>query len=351
MYFSGSDYAAESPSVPTGGLMSNYSSFGPTYNLKLKPQLSAPGGSIMATWPLGVNSGYAVISGTSMATPFMAGAYALIKSQKPGWSVGEIYALMQNSAGEQLPWNWDSKILSTTVHQGAGSLDVMQALNWESLVTPSQLSLGFANTTVTTNFTILNRSTRSKTYTFSHKPAGAMAYPDLASWQHSMHYPWYATVAFESESVLIKGGQSATVKAFVTPPPQDGSWKANQWPIYSGFLVAYNNYETYTVPYVGMYCFSKTIIYVKYWKSTVVKPILTRMYLRLAFLESICISRMLLCIARVLGATIRFSSVWYSTYKLAVLPLLLLVPYYVVDYTSSQKCLEFIPSSCCHCPM
>lgn len=136
--------------------------------------------------------------------------------------------------------------------KGAGSLDIMQALQWESLVTPPQLNLGFSNTTVTTNFTITNRSTRSKTYTFTHKPAGAMSYPSLAAWQHFQQYPWYANATFETESIVIKGGESANVKAFVTPPPP-GPWRADLWPVYTGFLIAHNNYETYTIPYVGMY--------------------------------------------------------------------------------------------------
>lgn len=60
--------------------------------------------------------------------------------------------------------------------KGASSLDVMQALHWESLVTPSQPNLGFSNTTVETIFIIFNRPDRSRPYKFSHKGAGAMEY-------------------------------------------------------------------------------------------------------------------------------------------------------------------------------
>jgi subtilisin family serine protease len=108
-----STYAAKSPSTLTGGFMSNYSSFGPVFDLTLKPQLSAPGGQILATWPLSSNGGYAVISGTSMSTPFMAGCYALIKSQNLDLGIKEVYALMMNSAGSQMPWFYDNSILST----------------------------------------------------------------------------------------------------------------------------------------------------------------------------------------------------------------------------------------------
>lgn len=70
LFFNGttaSGYLAQSPVQVTGGFMSNYSSFGPSTELNLKPQLSAPGGNILSTWPLSVG-GYAITSGTSMST-------------------------------------------------------------------------------------------------------------------------------------------------------------------------------------------------------------------------------------------------------------------------------------------
>ena len=65
----GEEYAA-------GPFMSEFSSWGPTHDLKLKPEITAHGGEITSTVP----GGYGEQSGTSMASPNMAGFMALVRS-------------------------------------------------------------------------------------------------------------------------------------------------------------------------------------------------------------------------------------------------------------------------------
>lgn len=57
------------------GKMSDFSSWGVTPDLKLKPEITAPGGNIYSTLPGGL---YGSMSGTSMASPHMAGAAAIM---------------------------------------------------------------------------------------------------------------------------------------------------------------------------------------------------------------------------------------------------------------------------------
>ena len=83
--------------APPSGF-SNWDYDGPTfsgYSTLLNYELNAPGTEIMSTIPGG---GYAILTGTSMATPLIAGGLALYKEQKPEDSQELIFGNLINTA-------------------------------------------------------------------------------------------------------------------------------------------------------------------------------------------------------------------------------------------------------------
>lgn len=110
---------AQQPGV-TAPLMANFSSRGPNFGSEdlLKPDIAAPGQDVIAAWPDSTltqaqrdavaNNTYIPraaalsISGTSMATPHIAGVAALLKQLHPDWSPAAIKSAIQTSAGRVL---------------------------------------------------------------------------------------------------------------------------------------------------------------------------------------------------------------------------------------------------------
>ncbi len=75
--------------------MASFSSRGPSGAGLLKPELSAPGVNIVSCGTGASN--YATMSGTSMATPHVAGAVCLLRANNPAITFDEIYEVLRMS--------------------------------------------------------------------------------------------------------------------------------------------------------------------------------------------------------------------------------------------------------------
>src|SRR5690606_33530644 len=103
------------------------SSRGPVaYGGVLKPDLTAPGTGILAA--AGSGNGVVLLSGTSMATPHVAGAAALVRSATPRWSMSQIESALLTTAVPVVRMQ-DDVSPASTLDQGAGRLAVDTALN------------------------------------------------------------------------------------------------------------------------------------------------------------------------------------------------------------------------------
>lgn len=116
-------------------LLAEFSSRGPvTETWEVKPDIVAPGVAINSTIP----GGYLSLQGTSMAAPHVAGACALIKQAHPEWTPDQIKAALMNTAK---PLVKNGKRYRT-YEQGAGRIQVNEAVKATSLVSPSSLRFG-----------------------------------------------------------------------------------------------------------------------------------------------------------------------------------------------------------------
>ena len=106
----------------------------------LKPEITAPGVDIIAARAKGTSLGllldenYTSLSGTSMATPHVAGAAAILAAQHPSWDQDELKARLV-STSDVLP---DTPVTT----QGAGRANVANAVAATVSVDSAVLSLG-----------------------------------------------------------------------------------------------------------------------------------------------------------------------------------------------------------------
>ena len=130
-----------------GNVMAGFSSRGPSADF-IKPDITAPGVQILAgntPTPTAVSSGppgelFQAIAGTSMSSPHLAGASALVKAAHPTWTPGQIKsALMTSSTQDVL--KEDGVTPADPFDRGAGALRVDTAV--AAPVTISETPEGF----------------------------------------------------------------------------------------------------------------------------------------------------------------------------------------------------------------
>ncbi len=130
------------------GIVTSFSSSGPTpFGHDLKPDISAPGGQILSSTLSNTSiSGFAVFDGTSMATPHVAGAAALLLQLHPSWTPAEVKSALVASAGPA--WADTARTQEAPVPlEGGGLVSLPAAM--QPLLFTDPASLSFEDLTVT----------------------------------------------------------------------------------------------------------------------------------------------------------------------------------------------------------
>ncbi|MBQ6895181.1 MAG: S8 family serine peptidase, partial [Clostridia bacterium] len=169
--------AAFSQAVSVGAVNKNYagkmfsvSSYGVTENLELKPDITAPGGNgIISSYKDG---SYDAMSGTSMASPHIAGAAAVIceylERENISYASGKPMFIQNLMMSTAVPTSSGSVPYSPRL-QGAGVVNLKNAISTRVILTgddgKSKISLGDELTkSFDIKFTISNFGTESITY-------------------------------------------------------------------------------------------------------------------------------------------------------------------------------------------
>lgn len=109
--------------ISTAGRVSGFTSVGPTNELEMKPDIAGIGGFVFSTLPLS-QGGYGTLSGTSMASPYVAGVAALMLEARREQTPVDLLRSLQNYAKvATTPGN----IPSSPIRQGAGLIQGKQS--------------------------------------------------------------------------------------------------------------------------------------------------------------------------------------------------------------------------------
>jgi len=128
--------AVEMNGTTPRGTHAGFSSVGPTtISLRLKPDVAAPGVDILSSVPAGWSS----FSGTSMASPHVAGAAALLVQRHPSWTVAQVKsALVQTGTDASI----DDDSLAVPQFQGGGIVALARADRLLLFAEPTGISFG-----------------------------------------------------------------------------------------------------------------------------------------------------------------------------------------------------------------
>ena len=155
----------------TAPVIAGFSSAGPTpLSLRLKPDVVAPGQSILSASP----GGWRTSSGTSMAAPHVAGAVALLLERHPEWTPAHVKSALTTTS-RPLVGGQPTRV-------GAGLVDVAAADVPLLRATPTAVSFGLvgAGKTLTRRIVLEDAGGGAGTWTVSVEPGATAQGTSLA---------------------------------------------------------------------------------------------------------------------------------------------------------------------------
>ncbi|KAK1248218.1 hypothetical protein MKX08_006438 [Trichoderma sp. CBMAI-0020] len=235
-----------------------FTSWGPTNELLLKPDIGAPGFEIVSTVP---GNSYESMSGTSMAAPYIAGVAALYISKHGGRELhGPGFAKMLAnrivSSGISIGWtadHVDSRFRAPPFQVGTGLVNALKVINHVTQLSFEPFSLSDSvQFRPKWSVDITNSGNQTVSYSFELEPQAGVEILDP-------HYGIKTVYQLEPvqivppvalpEDVTLAPGETRQVE-FIFGPPEGIS--DDYLPLYGGKIwVRGNNGENLSIPYGG----------------------------------------------------------------------------------------------------
>ncbi|KAJ3060679.1 hypothetical protein HDU98_003396, partial [Podochytrium sp. JEL0797] len=247
--------------IPTAGTLSSFSSPGLNMELLMKPDIAAIGGLVysclspFASHSQGLHEPYGVLSGTSMATPYLAGVAALVLQIRGPLPFNHLRGLLQNTA---LPANvYNTSHLHNPAYQGSGLVNAYAAASITTLVIPSSFSFN-DSIRIHDNYTfqVFNFATEtihfSLNSTASVTPEPFLPGDDYTQDQNSTHFStntfYHAEIEFLTPlTISIPPYSQSQITFRVHPPPSTPECR-----IYGGYITLTSPLSTTHIPFTGV---------------------------------------------------------------------------------------------------
>src|SRR4051794_22513842 len=125
------------PGAPAD-VIAGFSDSGPTpISLQFKPDVTAPGEDVLSSLP---KNQWDRWSGTSMASPHVAGAAALLKERHPSWTVQQIKSALELTGDPVHPGGATGEV--SALREGGGRIDIPRADNPLVFTNPTSVAFG-----------------------------------------------------------------------------------------------------------------------------------------------------------------------------------------------------------------
>jgi subtilisin family serine protease len=164
-------------------IMAGFSSQGPVdVSLRVKPDVVAPGVNVLSSIPMAACDAppcFAFFSGTSMASPHLAGSAAIVRQQHPTWTAAQVRSAIVNTADQGVLTRYqDATPINDVLIVGAGLENLDDAVQAQVGLDPVSVAFGGvpsgSGQTRTQTVTVTNLSGSAASYSFavSNQPSG-----------------------------------------------------------------------------------------------------------------------------------------------------------------------------------